>query len=243
MTRLAWPRRPARPHSRATPFASRTTHRPPRSRDSAHSINRFETPARLGVRGPSPAHVVRDYHANLRPTRLSSPLRRSPAACNQPGAVQSLITSGPSLSAKRKRAKKRLHRFDHAGVCALRSDRPKRRTVTLRASVSSDRRAQDRLWQNLPDNGGRIPRTPGQHRSRPSPEYRDRGGSAVRRSRGAARKNPPRPWTAAGGSRICRQGARQGPIRRPMPIVSSAGAPECRLGGAGCARCVTGAER
>ena len=55
-------------------------------------------------------------------------------------------------------------------------------------------------------------------------------------------KKSPRPWTAAGGSRICRQGARQGPIRRPMPIVSSAGAPEWRRVGAGCASFVTGAE-
>src|SRR5262249_9551681 len=74
------------------------------------------------------------------------------------------------------------------------------------ASVSSDRRARDRLWRNLPDSGGRIPRTPERHRSRPSPEYRDRGGPAVGRSRGATRKNPPRPWTAAGGSRISMQG-------------------------------------
>ena len=30
--------------------------------------------------------------------------------------------------------------------------------------MSSDRSAQDRSWQDLPDSGGRIPRTPGPHR-------------------------------------------------------------------------------
>ena len=38
-------------------------------------------------------------------------------------------------------------------------------------------------------------------------------------------RNHPGLCTAAGGSRISMQGARRYPIRRPMPIVSSAGAP------------------
>src|SRR5262245_16682207 len=112
MTRPAWPHRLARPHSRAAPSLE-DDRSPTRSRDSAHGINRFETPARLGVPGPSTAHVIREYLANPRPASLASPLRSSPAACNQPGAVQSIITSSPSLLAKRKRAKGRPRSEEH----------------------------------------------------------------------------------------------------------------------------------
>src|SRR5262249_5726902 len=61
--------------------------------------------------------------------------------------------------------------------------------------------------------------------SQPSREYRHRSGPVVGRDRRASRKNPPRLWTAAGGSRICRQRARRGPIRRPMATASLSGPP------------------
>jgi hypothetical protein len=53
-------------------------------------------------------------------------------------------------------------------------------------------------------------------RSRPLPEDWDRSGPAVGRDRRASRENPPRLWTAVGHSRICMQGTRGCPIRRPM---------------------------
>src|SRR5262245_2167674 len=37
--------------------------------------------------------------------------------------------------------------------------------LTEASSWTSDRRARDRFWQNLPDIGGRIPGTPGPHRA------------------------------------------------------------------------------